>query len=229
MTRTSQIAVCLSILLLLPCSTTAAISSTPSRQLQTQATGGTLLPPAAMLNRSGLKTILPSTEDTGSISGLLIPPPELIPALLEIHRLQPRAHPLYSLTLARALYRHSQAQSPGLKKNTQAMTLSTDQRLALAIAMQESSLMPGAIGPTGDLGLFQVHPGTARDYGMDLQRLRWDVDYQVEQFYSLMADKRQMPGCRDRRGWSCWHSVTPELRAKYERAVLRFVPKGVKL
>lgn len=48
--------------------------------------------------------------------------------------------------------------------------------LALAVARRESSLNPQAIGESGEIGLFQLKPGTAADLGVN----PWDVTQNIE-------------------------------------------------
>lgn len=51
-----------------------------------------------------------------------------------------------------------------------------DPALALAVARRESSLNPQAIGASGEIGLFQLKPGTAADLGVN----PWDVNQNIE-------------------------------------------------
>jgi soluble lytic murein transglycosylase-like protein len=48
-----------------------------------------------------------------------------------------------------------------------AQQLGVDPNLAVAVATKESSLNPGAVSPTGALGLFQLLPSTAAGLGVD--------------------------------------------------------------
>lgn len=58
--------------------------------------------------------------------------------------------------------------------------------LALAVAQRESSLNPNAIGASGEIGLFQLKPGTAADLGVNpwntAQNIEGGVRYLREQF-----------------------------------------------
>jgi hypothetical protein len=129
-----------------------------------------------------------------------------------ILHMQPAANPAWACQFADTLDREA-------RKHAQ------DPYLSLAIAMQESSLKPLAVGPTGDRGIFQIHPGTAKRLGIDLHRLDGS-SYSIRQHLRILRLKRQLPGCQGKRWWSCYHSTTPHLRAKYERAVLRWLPAG---
>jgi hypothetical protein len=121
--------------------------------------------------------------------------------------LQPAADPRWACAFADRLDRYATRHD-------------MDPYLSLAIAMQESSLQPDAIGPTGDLGVFQFHPATMRSHGIERAKLDRGGSYSVEQHLLLLKSKMAM--CRDRMGWSCYHSVTPSLRRTYEARVLRY-------
>jgi len=47
-----------------------------------------------------------------------------------------------------------------------------DPRLAVALAFRESSLNPDAVGTSGEIGLMQVMPSTAKDMGFSVEDLR---------------------------------------------------------
>ncbi len=120
--------------------------------------------------------------------------------------LQPRSDPRWACTFASWL-------------NYLAAKKGMDPRLSLAIAMQESSLNPDAVSPTNDKTVFQLSPGSIKAYKIDRTRLK-DIAYVTEQHLLLLKDK--LDQCRDRRGWSCYHSKTPALRKKYEQCVLKY-------
>lgn len=120
--------------------------------------------------------------------------------------LQPAADPRWACSFAETL-------------DVAAARHGMDPWISIAIAMQESSLRPGVVGPTGDMGVFQFHPATAKRVGINLKKLDAGA-YSVEQHLLLLKSKLRM--CPGKRGWSCYHSVTPHLRAKYEQSVLRY-------
>jgi hypothetical protein len=65
--------------------------------------------------------------------------------------------------------------------------------LALSVAHRESGLNQGAVGTSGELGVFQLMPGTARDLGVDPRDLQQNVDGGVRylsQMYSRFGDWR---------------------------------------
>lgn len=99
-----------------------------------------------------------------------------------------------------------------------------DPHLTVAIIMQESSLLPSraGVGPV-DYGAFHFHFATVAYYVRDPSRLKgWtDLTYQVEAYVHIMNDK--ILKCRELgpSAWSCFHSFTPEIRAKYLEAVSR--------
>lgn len=96
----------------------------------------------------------------------------------------------------------------------------TDPMISVAIAMQESSLRPGAVSSTGDSTVFQFSPHTITAYHLDRARLKVDLGYQVFCHFRLLQEKRQT--CPGPLGWSCYHSTTPRLRRQYEKNVLRY-------
>jgi hypothetical protein len=100
-----------------------------------------------------------------------------------------------------------------------------DARLSLAIAMQESGLRMGVVSSTGDVGLFQVSPGTIRHYRLDRKRLSTDRQYAIRSHLLILADKRRM--CPGPKGWSCYHSTTRKYRLAYEKQVGRYL-RGIK-
>jgi soluble lytic murein transglycosylase-like protein len=105
--------------------------------------------------------------------------------------------------------------------NSLAKRYQMDPNLSLAIAMQESSLDPNAVSSTGDSGIFQVYPSTAKAYGIDLKRLKHDIPYSIEQHLRILKDKVSM--CPGKRAWSCYHSKTERHRRKYEPLVMRYM------
>lgn len=65
--------------------------------------------------------------------------------------------------------------------------------LALAVAQRESGLNQGAVGTSGELGVFQLMPGTARDLGVNPADLAQNVDGGVRylsQMHSQFGDWR---------------------------------------
>jgi tRNA(Phe) wybutosine-synthesizing methylase Tyw3 len=109
----------------------------------------------------------------------------------------------------------------------------TNPHVSVAIAMQESSLrhMDRTIYAlvdsevkkvVTDIGLFQFHVKTVRNLNIDMQRLRDDFDYHVEQHVKLL--KRKMKICEEKdNSWSCYHSFTERLRNDYTTLVLRYL------
>lgn len=110
--------------------------------------------------------------------------------------------------------------------------------LVRAIAETESSLDPLARAAAGDSGLWQLHPGTARSFKLDIRALHCASELtstrkaatgwiraqlpacltsQVEAFAAVMAEKLSTGGC----DFSCYHSTTPEIRRAYRARVLR--------
>lgn len=104
----------------------------------------------------------------------------------------------------------------------------------IAIGMQESSLRninryetffteQGEVRRVEtDIGLFQFNIGTIDAYGIDINRLRIDVAYQVERMCYLLA--RKLVYCSDlgKDAWVCYHSRTLLLRDKYKEMVNKY-------
>jgi hypothetical protein len=53
-----------------------------------------------------------------------------------------------------------------------AIRMGVDPRLAVALAFRESSFNPEAVGTSGEIGLMQVKPSTAKDMGFSIEDLR---------------------------------------------------------
>lgn len=125
-----------------------------------------------------------------------------------IHDLQPNVDDLVASQLARSLFYWS-------------TVYHVDPFVSVAIGFQESSLIPGRVGPTGDLGVFQIHGRTIKNYHLSTARLKTDIDYMVMAHMVIMADK--MRECHDINAYSCYHSFTPVHRRQYEHDVSRFL------
>lgn len=125
-----------------------------------------------------------------------------------IYALQPACDPDVAAQLARSLFYWSKVYH-------------VDPFVSVAIGFQESSLMPGRVGPTGDVGIFQIHGQTIKNYRLDKTRLVNDIDYMVQAHMLIMADKLTM--CKGRNGYSCYHSFTLVHRLQYEHDVSRFL------
>jgi hypothetical protein len=89
----------------------------------------------------------------------------------------------------------------------------------VALGFQESSLTPGRVSGTGDIGVFQLSPRTIKAYNLDAVRLNYDLDYSVYAFAYVMDDKLRV--CGSRKAVGCFHSFTPELRESYQALILK--------
>ena len=74
-----------------------------------------------------------------------------------------------------------------------------------------------------DLGISQIHVSTAVAYGLDLERLSDDMEYNVKAHFKILADK--IKGCKNlgAEAWSCYHSTTTYHRLKYLKDVSRYL------
>lgn len=102
-----------------------------------------------------------------------------------------------------------------------------DLTLAVAIAMQESSLL-ARTGSELDHGLFNLHLYTINDYGLDASSLKGTecVRCQVRAYYLIMRDKIRRCQRFGDEAWSCFHSATPKHRLKYVEDVGRYYNVG---
>lgn len=110
----------------------------------------------------------------------------------------------------------------------------TDPRISVAIAMQETAFAninrEGSVytkdkqlvrGIT-DVGVFQIHVATIAYMGIDIERLKNDVEYQTYWHVKILAEKIKI--CKQKRQklevesgdeWSCYHSFTLDKRMEY--------------
>ena len=76
-----------------------------------------------------------------------------------------------------------------------------------------------------DIGLYQFHAATIEAYGLDVLRLRDDIEYATEQHFLLMKDKLRECSYLKEEAWTCYHSATEKHRIKYKKLVNRFYNK----
>lgn len=77
-----------------------------------------------------------------------------------------------------------------------------------------------------DVGLFQFHVNTIEYYEMDIDRLKNDLEYAVENHVKLLRQKIDMcirRGIPASGAWACYHSYSDGHRQKYRRMVERFL------
>lgn len=77
-----------------------------------------------------------------------------------------------------------------------------------------------------DIGIFQFHALTIQYYGMDILRLRDDIEYATEQHCKLLAIKIKECADLGEEAWSCYHSRSPKYRVKYVTDVNRYYLPG---
>ena len=121
----------------------------------------------------------------------------------------------------------------------------TDPMVSVAIAMQESSLRNinrttqgylekdcdsthqksamCVVPVVTDIGIFQIHVYTAKNYGFNMESLMTDIEYQVDSHLKIL--KQKLKNCRHlgKEAWSCYHSTTPKYRLKYVKDVSRYL------
>lgn len=102
-------------------------------------------------------------------------------------------------------------------------------QIIVAIAAQESSLRPihrGKLVDTKtkccmeitDFGVMQVNIHTVKLYSFDRERLRFDLDYQIDCGVKVLADK-----LRDFGDYATYHSNTPVHREYYRSLVRKYL------
>jgi len=156
------------------------------------------------------------------------------PIYCKIKTLNPKIDVLMANQLSNLIYKYS-------KKYHQ------DAYLSVAIAMQESGLRNVNKSSNGlilenicdsdgvceqkyregviytDIGIFQFHVDTIKNYNIDANLLINNMEYAVEQYFKLMTSKIKM--CRDlgKDAYLCYHSKTKEERNKYKVLVERYL------
>jgi hypothetical protein len=108
-------------------------------------------------------------------------------------------------------------------------------KVATAIARQESNyqmvdsckqvLIEGTeqlVRGCTDLGMFQIHIGTAQQYGLDLLLLSIDLEYNLKAYITVMKDKIKQCQHLGDTAWTCYHSTTEKYRVQYYHLVSRW-------
>jgi hypothetical protein len=78
------------------------------------------------------------------------------------------------------------------------------------------------VGAT-DVGVFQFHIKTILRFGLDPVRLFYDLDYATLSHFRILKEKLKECGRLGAEWWSCWHSITPDLRQKYVVQVNKYM------
>lgn len=73
-----------------------------------------------------------------------------------------------------------------------------------------------------DIGVWQFHAATIRQYGMDALRLRDDIEYATDRHAFLLRAKLRECADLGTDAWVCYHSRTVKYREKYKRMVNRY-------
>lgn len=82
--------------------------------------------------------------------------------------------------------------------------------LVLAIIFVESSFIPNAVSPTGDIGLSQLSPTMVWRERLTAGRILRDTDYAIRHTCRLLARRKR---------WTDWHSKTPSRAKAYKTKV----------
>jgi len=76
------------------------------------------------------------------------------------------------------------------------------------------------VNATTDVGYFQIHVNTIKNYELDPLRLKNDIEYMFDSHFRILKDKILV--CKGKRNpWSCYHSFSPKPRKIYEQLALR--------
>lgn len=73
-----------------------------------------------------------------------------------------------------------------------------------------------------DIGVYQFHAATIKNYGMDAIRLRDDIEYATDRHAYLLSVKLKECADLGKDAWVCYHSRTLEHREKYKRMVNKY-------
>lgn len=109
--------------------------------------------------------------------------------------------------------------------NKFALKYKMDPHRAAAIAMQESGYKHVSTYKDGkyfDVGMFQFNIRTIKERGIDKKRVLKDLDYTVENYFKIMAEKKELCKSLKEDAWVCYHSRTKHLRTKYKKLVNRY-------
>lgn len=94
-------------------------------------------------------------------------------------------------------------------------------KLLLAIAKQESSLRPHVVSSTGDVGLMQISPRTARAFGCDIKRLK-EPRVNIDCAAKYLAHLKEKYSAKEPHTWATrYHSRNDVLRFRYKLALSR--------
>lgn len=112
-----------------------------------------------------------------------------------------------------------------------ARTYELNPRQIVAILFQESRLDPTIariVHKNGsvDLGIAQINLRTAKNYGLDIERLEQDNHYSIWAMARIL--KRKISVCRrlgraPKEEWGCYHSYTKKYHDKYIKSVRRWM------
>ncbi len=148
----------------------------------------------------------------------------------KIKELNSSVNDKYAMRLSNLLYKYSKKYK-------------TDPMVSIAIAMQETGIRNidrktralvkqdnGEVIKTvvTDVGIFQFHVDTIEYYNLDVQLIRSDLEYAVEQHIKLLKKKIKLclrHGIDKDEAWSCYHSLTRKHRRKYVNDVSRYITK----
>ncbi len=134
------------------------------------------------------------------------------PIYCKIKTLNPKVNTEFALRLSGLISKYSRM-------------FGTDPMLSVAIAMQETAFVNknrSTKGRVTDVGVFQLHVDTIAYLGIDIERLKVDVDYQT--YWHTKILKSKIRTCTAQRvkleveqgsEWACYHSFTPTKRQVY--------------
>lgn len=146
----------------------------------------------------------------------------------KITKLKPSIDSKLAMELSNLIYKYSKVYK-------------IDPFVTVAIVMQESGFarkdrktwglvdINGIETPTivvTDVTLYQFHIKTINHYGLDLNKLRTNLEYATDSHFKILKDKINL--CKKRGvsssvAWSCYHSTTDKLRKRYIEDVSRYL------
>ena len=76
-----------------------------------------------------------------------------------------------------------------------------------------------------DIGVFQIHIQTAKNFDIDPYRLLGDIEYQVESHMKILTTKLKKCKKYGEYAWSCYHSKTESHRKEYIKRVNKYLKR----
>jgi len=130
------------------------------------------------------------------------------------------------LALAYVFSQTADAADLPTKISAVAVYYNLDPELFNAILAVESGHDQAAVNhKTKDYGIGQININTARRYGLDLQRLKTDVNYNLAASAKILSDFQSKYQAKEPQSWFCRYNIGTRLNGAKSRACLKYVQK----